>query len=516
MKKIIFLAVSLVLTLNSAFGQQARGVCGNSTEDQLEFQDRLLQHIATLENGIQATDRDVIQYVPVHFHFVGDASGNGKHLERKVLDQLCDLNEAYAPMDIRFYLSPHPTYGLFDRSINNNNVYNNQSNDFLMSARRHPNAINVYVVEEPVPGTAQPGTILAYYSGNNDWIVSRKTETQGGHNGTMPHEMGHLFSLSHTFFGWESGTFKPGSVGWPVAPVISPGGIPTERQNGTNCTTAGDYICDTPPDYNFGYEQGNCNPYTLGAKDPQSTLVDPQETNFMSYFSDCGTNYLFTSQQQAIILSDLASPQRNYLDNTFSPAALTINTPTNLLIAPIGGPVIQYYDEVLLEWQAVPGATYYLVEVDQSAGFGSPILKNYIATGTSKLVTDLLPNKNYNWRIRPFNEYVTCAQARASSFKTSLISATRELQNLNAWQVSPNPVLGNTSVRLTVEASDHFEASARIVNAAGQQVYQQNDLSFPSGESVVELPVEGLANGIYFILLENQNGREVRKLAVLR
>lgn len=513
----MFLPVGLLLCTAFAFGQGVSGVCGISPEDQAADKQRLFKNIETVENGTAASDRNAIQYVPIHFHLVGDASGNGRQLERKVLDQLCDLNFAYAPMDIRFYLSPHPTYGLFDKSINSDNVYTTQTASFLMSTRRHNNAVNVYVVNECDNGNNQPGLVLAYYKPNADWIVSRKSATQGGFNGTLPHEMGHLFSLIyHTFNGWEDGCFDSTFPTWPIAPAISPGGVPTERQDGSNCTTAGDFICDTPPDYNFGFCQGNCNPYTGGAKDPLGVLVDPMENNLMSYFSDCGMDFAFTPMQSALILADLASPERNFLDNNFVPASTTIDTPLDLLVSPAAAATTAYYDQVLLEWQSVTGATYYLLEVDISSGFSSPLIKSYVVTGTSKMLTDLTANKTYYWRIRPFNEYVTCADSRQRSFKTSTIIATSELKDVSAWQISPNPLNSGNKLRLAVDARTGFEAAVHIVTTTGQTVYNQQTIQFSEGESTVDLPLDGLTNGIYFVVLENGKGQDVRKLVVLR
>ena len=59
------------------------------------------------------------------------------------------------------------------------------------------------------------------------------------------------------------------------APASSPGGIPTEKMDGSNCETAGDYLCDTPPDYNgFGWD--DCD-YDGGAQDPMGVEIDPEE-----------------------------------------------------------------------------------------------------------------------------------------------------------------------------------------------------------------------------------------------
>jgi hypothetical protein len=89
----------------------------------------------------------------------------------------------------------------------------------------------------------------------------------------MQHEFGHYFGLPHTFEG--SGA---------------------ELANGSNCTTAGDLICDTPSDpYVDGddpnsYVDGNCKFISM-KKDANGQYYDPMVGNIMSYYSDacvCG------------------------------------------------------------------------------------------------------------------------------------------------------------------------------------------------------------------------------------
>jgi hypothetical protein len=515
MKKMI---LSLYLGLMSAgmLQAQSNGVCGNGA-DQQALQERLQANLLTSEQSAGVSDRSVVKYVPIHFHLVGDANGAGRLREGRVLEQLCDLNEAFANQDIQFYFNPHPTYGLFDKSISNNNVYNQQTSTFTMQTRRHANALNVYVVNLAESGNnTGTGVTLAYYSIPNDWVVSRKDEINGNNNGTLPHEIGHFFSLMHTFYGWEENPFDPTDAGWPIAPVISPGGVPTERQNGSNCTTAADMICDTPPDYNFGLLQSNCAPYTGGAKDPLGTLVDPMENNFLGYFQGCGANYVFTPLQAGAILSDLNSPQRNYLDNNYNPPALTINTPANTLVSPAAAAVTTYYDEVLLDWNNVVGATYYLLEIDVSSTFNTPLVQTYVLTETSFLATNLQANKTYQWRIRPFNEYYTCAAPAASSFKTSLLSATKQIENLNAWQIAPNPVQAGQSVQIMLDAADAITADVQLLDASGRLVKQMNQQFIPAGSSNIEMSLQGVQNGLYLLVLQGEKGRDVRKLSVIK
>lgn len=514
---VLFLAIMASMPV---FGQQVQqATCGNA-EDQQLIMPRLRENKAELEAYREvASNRGEIKYVPIHFHLVADSDGNGRHKEIKVLDQLCQLNAAYLPVGMQFYLSPHTNaaYGLFDKSIDNDGVYSTQTNTLVMNLRRHSKALNVYVVETPVSGNNQPGITLAYYSPVQDWVVSQKAQINGNQpNSTLPHEIGHFFSLPHTFFGYESNSFDAADATWPVAPVLAPngGGVTTERQNGTNCSTSADEICDTPPDYNFGFIAANCGNYNGGAKDPLGTLVNPMENNFMGYFNGCNP-YAFTQDQIDLMNIDLNSSARNYLDNTYTPVATDINTPTDLLVSPGNAAVTPYYNNVLIEWQAVAGATHYLVEVDIISTFGTTQSQSYIETGTSKVLTGLSPNKTYYWRVKPFNYSVGCAAYRTRNFKTSTVSATSEIEGLSAWQLSPNPVSADVA-NLLINAEDAFKANLRITDAAGRTVALVQNVNFPQGESKYELRTEDLANGLYFVSLENEKGRNVVKMSVLR
>ncbi|MEQ1745078.1 MAG: T9SS type A sorting domain-containing protein [Saprospiraceae bacterium] len=517
MKKIAFILSASLLFATAATAQEQRGVCGTSFEDQMLYEARLLANIEKSNAGTGASDRGAIQYIPVHFHLVGDAAGNGKVRESLVLDQLCALNTAFALMDFRFYLRPHPTYGtIFNYNLNNNNIYTNQSAWTTMNAQRHPNAMNMYIVDVAVPGGSPIGITLAYYSPTRDWVVCRRDQISGvSNNSTLAHELGHFYSLQHTFLGWESKPFDSTFPGWPIAPAISPGGSPTELVNQTNCTVAADKLCDTPPDYNFGYGSQTCT-YSGGAKDPNGTLVDPMENNMMGYFNYC-TSYAFTPQQRNAVIADRATSARNYLNNTFVPVATQINTPADLLISPVNSATTPFYDEVLFQWKAVAGATYYLLETDIVTSFGSPSGQSHIVTGTSKLLTNLLPNRTYFWRVRPFNEYVTCPDSRMSSFKTPTTSGVPAIEGLTALQLAPNPVREGSTTKMFLQTERGFEADLHIFDLAGRTVFSKKGLRFSEGEHTVELPVGNLENGMYTLVVQAANaGATVRKLSILK
>lgn len=511
MKKIFFALAAFLAFEHAAIAQtQQPGVCGTSLEDQLLMRELMpVDHTHTT-----ASERsNAVQYVPIHFHLVADSDGNGRHKISRALDQLCDLNASYEGNDMRFFLRSHNTYGLFDKSINNDNVYSNQSNTFTMNNRRLTNALNVYVTNIADSGNPNPiGIVLAYYSPTFDWVVSRKDQVNGSGNGTIPHEVGHFFSLPHTFFGWESAPFQPGSAGWPTAPAVSPGGVPTERMNGTNCSTAADGICDTPPDYNFGLLVANCQ-YNGGAKDPLGVTVDPMENNYMGYFSTC--NYEFTPGQLAQVSTNLNSPARNYLDNTFTPAAETVVTPDDLLQLPASGDTVDAYNNVAFQWQAVAGATWYLFEIDINSSYTSPFSQEILTNDPTVTLTNLQANRTYFWRVRPFNEYYTCNSAKQRTFRTPATTSANDIAEISKWYVSPNP-LGAGAARINVNASQGFDANLTVFDAVGRQVYRQNNLTFSAGETTVELPLDNAPNGMYFVVLDSAAGSSTRKLTVLR
>jgi PKD repeat protein len=129
---------------------------------------------------------------------------------------------------------------------------------------------NIWVVKTIANFTGGNGTILGYaqFPGQGSWntygVVCRNDQfgtigTAAGADGrTMSHEAGHCFGLLHTF----------------------QGGC------GSNCSTSGDYICDTPPAYDATYGcslvQNTCTNDASGPSAYNTNVVDQIE-NYMSY-----------------------------------------------------------------------------------------------------------------------------------------------------------------------------------------------------------------------------------------
>ena len=191
LKDIFTFLVLALLTTTVGFSQEQINPCGTIGDFIGPIEERLLQNLATLEEDpIQTRD---IQYVPIRFHLVGKSDGSGRVTETRVLDQLCILNEDYAPMEIQFYLKGNNYFNY----INNTTVYDNHANTIntFMTFQRDNGALNIFIVNDAAPpGDNSLGVTLGYYYPfvGKDWIVVRKDEV-GNIKSTLPHEVGHFF-----------------------------------------------------------------------------------------------------------------------------------------------------------------------------------------------------------------------------------------------------------------------------------------------------------------------------------
>ncbi len=526
MKKVLFLA--LILSGLSWTLQAQRHSCGTSMQTQWEGLERLTANRNNSAHQESAGQRDVDYYVPVQFHVVGRTDGTQRASEADLLDMLCILNQDYADQDIQFYMKGDFNY------IDNDALFSNAQStggELQITLSKVNDAINMYIV-----GTFPQSGLLGYYQGpwpSNDYIVIKKSAIFGN---TASHEVGHFFSLAHPFFGWEPPSNPqdhPGYPnpyqGWEEQYYGNPVGnnspsfdfsqpVPNEKVDQSNCTTAADRICDTPPDYLFAYHpnQIGCNTWNGGAMDPNGEIVDVMENNQMSYFSDCAS-FTFTPQQKAAIFIDLETPQRAYIRPNYTPSLEEIDgAPT--LIEPIEGETTPGYNIVEFEWEPVDGAQKYFLEIDFQPTFAAGPTR-YIVNGTYRAVEGIFaPNFNYYWRVRPVAEYQTCGSefSESGTFKTGTTVSVGEIEAVNAWNIRPNPVTTAQILNIEVDAAETFEAQINLYNTSGQLLKTLNNRVFGVGTTNVEMTTADLTPGLYFVTINGTNGVMNKKVIVSR
>ncbi len=490
---------------------EAQPVCGTVGEREEALVPRLQRNIAARRASSEVQPRS-ITYLPITFFLVARDEGFGRAAPGKVMDMLCRLNEDFTGMDIQFYIKEF----VF---LNHTGIYSNHNDyEFLMLALRDPAAINVWVLQDATPDIEIEGLVQGYYIQDNyqrDWIVMRTSEANEDAT-TLSHEMGHFFSLVHPFRGWDTEPYDAAVHGDP-APAVSPGGQDTELMSGANCETAADMLCDTPPDYNFGFGWMTCE--YQGALDPEGEPVDPEERLIMSYFNQCERDeYFFSDEQRAVILQDLFTEQRDYIRAAGPPANLGPVAGPVTLLAPADESGISDPGSVDFSWTPAAGADAYLLEIDVVVTFNTPLLRRLIVTDNNWTVTGLQNDRTYYWRVRPFNSYQACTEfSELNLFYTGqTVGLSQAGSNLN-WSVAPNPAAPGGQLTLDLAASTAFTARIELTSVLGRPIQDWGTFRFQAGANrrQLSLPAD-LPPGWYLVNLHGKEQRSTRKLVISR
>lgn len=221
--------------------------------------------------------------IPYQIHLFKKSDSTSVLSLQDVYKEIDTVNALYANANMLFYECAPPEI-IFDDSL-----YNFQSSEEPVLLNQHYTAdiLNLYF-----PNTAKSGNTLVcgysrYPPSVDVAIIAAGCATNGS---TLPHEIGHYFGLMHThetFYG-------------------------PELVNGTNCSVAGDLICDTPADPVLDYATVSLScAYTGTVTDGNGMLYTPDVTNIMSYSrKECR---FFFSPMQYAVLNATSQSDRAYL-----------------------------------------------------------------------------------------------------------------------------------------------------------------------------------------------------------
>lgn len=501
---LFFTALFLSLIIVTAGSAQVFTACG--TENQHLIIERLQKNRAEFLNRPLARTQ-MPTYVPVIYHLVGDNSGNERANLKDVLEMHCFLNNFYDTLDMRFYITD---LNYIDNSTIHTDPRSANSRVRIRLAKRN-NAMNIFLVKN-IGGGAQGGSTLGYYVPGDDYIVIQENQINGFAS-TLAHEVGHFFSLAHTFYGWEN-TVYDASQPTPTFVTLSNGQrIMVEYVNrNRNCNNSADGFCDTPPDYLLGFQNpaGGCNPYNGPAKDPDNVPVDPMENNLMSYFERCPV-YRVTQEQTQAMQQDLQSTARSALRTGWTPPSISVDddiryrTPNNNASLPV-------YVNIDLDWDDVPGATHYLVEIDRINTFNRDVL-SFVVDESFLTVPELRQNFNYYWRVTPYNPYYTCATGQFQRFRTGdQVTSVNNITGLDYWAVVPNPLTSGPAT-IKVDNTEAIEGTMSVIDLQGKILWQ-NTLQLTPGTHNIPVEFSGTNAGIYFVRLESNRGVSTRKIII--
>ena len=280
MKKLLF--ISALLFSISSISQNIDNFCGtevpenyfNLLDDNKDLIEKYEREYYELKKNRTST---AITNVPVKIHIVTQASGATNITESNITAEIQEANSYLINSFLEMTICDNVNY------IADNNLYEFDTADQGQLYSYHqPNILNIYFVESITSGgngicgyTYLPGNNSQYY----DVIVMDNQCTTNASGDTLLHEFGHHWNLIHTH-GTTNGT------------------LTDELVNGSNCSSAGDRICDTPADPQLnGSNVSNVScVYTGSDTDAQGQPFDPDTSNIMSYSPQSCTNTLSDGQ----------------------------------------------------------------------------------------------------------------------------------------------------------------------------------------------------------------------------
>jgi hypothetical protein len=505
MKLLQLTLATLVLASFSLFAQtqpEYENFCGVTTKS-----DWLVKY----QNGEfpRAEKSLMTEYIPMRLVTVGDNGGAGYADPIRILQSFQALNNAYATINVQFYISNYDYLDL--SSLYDHNTTSTGSQ--LASSRSFNNRVNTFFVDNA-------GGVCGYAVPNRNYVVMQKSCLDPA-GATWSHEMGHVFTLAHTFYGWESVDGIDNIELTERAPAtLQYRGqtIEVERVDSSNCATAADGFCDTAPDYLMDRWACNGNgEYRDSLTDPDSIRFAVPASNYMSYSLDNCPN-TFSEDQKTAMISNLAV--RNDVSSNSSGEGEAAANPADMnLLLPEHNVTLPHNNFVELTWNTVPNADYYIVQMNRTSNFNGAILISNVVTDTSLIIDEgLVDNARYYWRVRPFNRYQVeggfgeqLFRFRNGDFPVNTIDAA-----LNAAiTVAPNPVAGGQDLRINGrDLGLNGNLTYDLIDAAGRVLISRENLPVAAAGFNERIATGNLPAGVYFLRLR-LNDKLVTKRVVI-
>lgn len=473
-------------------GQTSPDPCGTS-----DFESSTLEEWRANRNQIATMRSDDLLYVKMKIHIVGSDDGNGYYSLPDLLASFCKLNEDMAGAGIKMELDPDINY------INSNRYYDHsfQIGAQMMSQYNVPNMVNCYIVDDPAGN-------CGYFSPSRDAVALKKS-CLGSRSATWSHELGHFFSLPHTFSGWEGTEYEYGEI----APTrVGNNNRLVELADSSNCENAGDGFCDTQADYlsyRWSCSQG-ISPDTL--MDPDSTTFRTTGTNIMSYSND-NCQLFFSEEQASAMQFDITVGRSNHLSSNDIPEPINFEPDSFNALQGVDEEILQY-DDATIRWESIPGADFYVVELNKVLPFASKPDFEFLIADTFLHMDFLEDGFYYDWEVIPFHPGDGCSTKSGKyRFLASQTTSTALESNDHHLSVVPNPVLSSEQMRINYRAQSPSKAQLELIDLNGK-VVNQRTIQLHRGLNRISLPGTNIPSGMYLLQIRDEYAIARTKVSV--
>lgn len=412
------------------------------------------------------------------------------------------MNTDFAPTSIQFYIEQI-------RFLDRPDYYDHSSvarAAEMVTNNRVPGTVNVFFVN-----TAVEEGVCGYN------LVDQNVESYGmtlagdctsAGNSNWAHEMGHYFSLPHTFNGWEG---VQHDYRQPAPERVN--NVLVEHVDQRNCQKSGDGFCDTPPDYLNGRwycaEDGSSS---FVQHDPRSHAFRSDGSLIMSYaFDGCADR--FSPAQIGAMQNFLVSRRSDHLP--IPPDFRSIRANQINLTYPTEADTFGPGEQIPLEWEPVAGAKGYVVELSFLPTF-AVLERQVFLADTTLVLHDLRPNRIYYWRLRPFSSRYTCAvysDVRSFTTTSKMTTGVRSMPAVDAVSLQPNPLRKGRSLQVTIQGRSPSTITLEVRSLSGQILWQGQERILP-GTQTWQVPIGQLSGGLYLLRLWDASGALAKKFVV--
>ena len=291
MNKIILSVLFLLATFNSIVAQN---LCGTPSSSTNSYLNKSYMMRRTLNNNSYC--------LKVYFHVIRTSNGTGGQTVAAVNQGFQILNQDYNPHNISFKWDNVIDY------INNSSYYTNPS-AAIFSVNNHSDGIDIYLFDDSSSGNGLAngvGSSSEFYVSGSFWNPPYNSLITSH---VISHEMGHVLFLWHTHHGVEAGSCP-------------------ELVNGSNASTCGDFVVDTPADPHIQFNVNPANCTWLGSgSDANGQSYNPDTHNIMAYTIPACMSY-FTPLQGLRMRNAISSLP--FLMQTVVSNCLSCDTQSNL------------------------------------------------------------------------------------------------------------------------------------------------------------------------------------------